>query len=208
MIVYVARHGETDWNAAGRYQGQRESSLTARGRAQAQSLAEALAGRSLHRIYASPLLRCVDTAVPIAQKHAITVETDARLLEIAHGTWEGRYKSDLERDDADAMRRWCERPETVTFDRGESLADVAARWSAFAAEVTGNNDSAIVTHDVVVRIALLSATGRPLSMLWEPRVINGGYARFSLEGGVWSVLDECCDEHLGALLVDPKAQAL
>lgn len=208
MIVYVARHGETDWNVAGRYQGRRESSLTRLGRAQAHALAQALAACDLRRVCSSPLRRCIDTAEAVGQAHSLPVETDARLLEIAHGTWEGQLRATLERDDAETMRRWRERPDTVTFDGGESLADVAVRWREFAASLTGNNDAVVVTHDVLVRIALLTATGSPLAMLWEPRVVNGGYARFAVEGGAWSVLDECCDAHLGALLVDPNTQAL
>jgi len=61
-----------------------------------------------------------------------TGKTDDRLIEIAHGTWEGRLRDEIEQDDPETMRRWREAPETVRFDGGESLADVDARWRAFA----------------------------------------------------------------------------
>lgn len=209
MILYVVRHGETDWNREGRYQGQRESHLTATGRAQAQALADALAGASISRVITSPLARCVDTAAPLAARLGVNVEVDSRLIEIAHGTWEGRLRAEIERDDPQRMRAWRESPERVQFDGGESLEDVVARWRAFAAELDGENNIAVVTHDVLVRLALLDAARRSLSELWKPRVVNGGYARLAVEKNhKLRVLDECIDDHLGALLVDTAGQAL
>lgn len=207
-IAYVVRHGETDWNRAGRYQGQRESTLTDLGRAQAQALDAAFAEHPVERIIASPLARCRDTAAPLAARHGLWVETDPRLIEIAHGTWEGRLRDEIARDDADLMVRWREHPERVRFPGGESLEDVRARWNAFAAEMNGNKELVIVTHDVLVRIAVLTATGADMGRFWEPRVCNGAYARFAIEGQSWRLLDECVDGHLGALLADPGSQAL
>ena len=208
MIVYVARHGETDWNRAGRYQGQRESTLTEIGRAQAAALGAALAERPISRIISSPLRRCSETAEAVARFHGATVEADARLLEIAHGKWEGRLRDDIAREDTERMRRWRENPETVQFEGGESLVDVERRWRAFAESLNGKNEAVLVTHDVLVRLAILHATAEPLSRFWDPRVVNGGYARFSVENGAWQLLDECVDKHLAGLLVDPMQQAL
>jgi probable phosphoglycerate mutase len=208
MNVYVARHGETDWNREGRYQGQCESHLTATGRAQADALAEALSVCGIERIVSSPLARCRDTASPLALVTGCAVEVDARLIEIAHGDWEGRLREEIERDDAARMRAWREEPDTVHFSGGESLEQVMERWHAFARGIDGNTDVAVITHDVLVRLALLDATNRPLSRFWEPRVVNGGYARFTIENGEWRVLDECVDAHLGDLLVDTERQAL
>ncbi|MEO9169655.1 MAG: histidine phosphatase family protein [Candidatus Baltobacteraceae bacterium] len=208
MNVYVARHGETDWNRVGRYQGQRESSLTLTGRRQADALAGALGTLAVSRIISSPLRRCTDTARPLGAARSLQVEADAHLLEIAHGTWEGRLRADIEREDPDTLRRWREAPQNVTFDGGESLEDVLSRWKVFACALAGKNDIVVVTHDVLVRLAILEGTHRPLSMFWEPRVVNGGFARFAVEGGAWALLDECVDGHLSGLFVDPTVQAL
>ncbi len=208
MIVYVARHGETDWNREGRYQGRRESHLTATGRAQAAALARALEGVSVGRVVSSPLARCAETAEPIALQHGVTLEKDARLIEIAHGTWEGRLRADIEREDPTTMRAWREQPQLVAFDGGESLGQVLERWRTFAGELGGNDDVLLVTHDVVVRLAILEATHHSAARLWEPRVVNGGYARFAIGDGIWQLLDECVDDHLGGLRVDTAFQAL
>jgi broad specificity phosphatase PhoE len=206
-VLYVARHGETDWNREGRYQGQRESQLTDIGTAQAHALAEALAPERITRVIASPLARCLDTARPLAQRLKVALESDAALIEIAHGTWEGRLRADVERDDEQTMRLWREHPHLVQFDGGESLHDVEHRWRAFAQRLGDADDVAIVTHDVIVRCAILGAMRRPLAQLWDARVRNGAYACFR-GGGSWELLDACVDAHLGDLVVDTATQAL
>jgi phosphoserine phosphatase len=207
LILYVARHGETDWNREGRYQGRRESTLTETGRAQARALAQTLASHPIDRVIASPLRRCVETAVPLAELLRVEVETDDRLVEIAHGDWEGRLRAEIEQIDAEMMRQWRAQPELVQFRGGESLADVESRWQSFSQSLRDGGQLAVVTHDVMVRLAILDATRRRLSALWRPRVINGGYAVLSL-GGLPILLEECVDTHLQGLLVDSRTQAL
>jgi broad specificity phosphatase PhoE len=206
-VIYVARHGETDWNREGRYQGQRESQLTDIGTAQARALADALAPEPITRVIASPLARCLDTARPLAQRLNVALESDTALIEIAHGTWEGRLRSAIERDDPVAMQMWREHPDRLQFEGGESLAQVNERWRAFVRQLGDADGVAIVTHDVIVRLAILTATGTALSELWKPRVVNGGYALFR-GGRSWELLDACVDTHLGALTVDTASQAL
>lgn len=206
-MIYVARHGETDWNRKGRYQGQLESNLTSTGIQQARALAGALTNAGITRVISSPLARCVESARPLAQALGIPIETDPDLIEIAHGTWEGELRSELERSDPQTMRLWREHPHLVQFEGGESLHDVEHRWRAFVQRLADADDVAIVTHDVVVRVAILAAAQRSLAQLWEPAVRNGAYARFR-GGGSWELLDGCVDAHLGSLVVDTAAQAL
>jgi phosphoserine phosphatase len=208
LILYVARHGETEWNREGRYQGRRESSLTQTGIAQARVLAQALAAHPIARVIASPLRRCVDTARRLAALRGLNVETDDRLIEIAHGDWEGRLRVEIEQNEAATMRRWRAQPELVHFKGGESLDEVRSRWRSFIESLGGGAELAVVTHDVLVRLAILDATRRPLSELWKPRVVNGGYAVLSLTSGVPILLEECVDRHLQGLLVDTRGQAL
>jgi probable phosphoglycerate mutase len=206
-MIYVARHGETNWNREGRYQGQRESQLTDLGIIQAGFLAAGLAKEApIRRVIASPLARCVETARPIAEVFGVALETDPELIEIAHGTWEGRLRAEIERDDPETMRAWRETPERVHFEGGESLAEVDHRWRSFMRRLGDADRTVIVTHDVIVRLAILAATGRGLAQLWEPRVVNAGYACFR-GGGSWELLDECVDAHL-PFAIDTATQAL
>jgi phosphoserine phosphatase len=206
-VIYLARHGETDWNREGRYQGQQESDLTDTGVAQAQAFAQALAAQGITRVIASPLRRCIDSSAPLANALGVTLETDRDLIEIGHGHWEGKLRAQIEREDPARWKMWREHPESVVFLGGESLRAVDLRWRAFVERLGNADNVAIVTHDVIVRIAILRATQRPLAALWEPRVLNGGYASFR-GGGSWELADECVDAHLGTLIVDPAAQAL
>lgn len=207
-LLYVARHGETQWNRAGRYQGRLESRLTDRGEAQAEALAGALARRGAARVVSSPLGRCVQTATPLALALGVPLEIDERLIEIGHGSWEGRLRAEIEADDPDLFTRWKERPETVSFPGGESVYDVLARWRTFVGALDGKNDVAVVTHDAIVRLAVLDASGRGPEQFWTPSVGNGAYATLEFDGVTARVVDDCASDHLGSLAVDTSLQAL
>lgn len=206
--VYVARHGETDWNRDGRYQGRLESSLTHKGERQAEALALALSSAGVRRVISSPLLRCVRTAQALARRLGVPVDTDERLVEISHGTWEGRLREDVERNDPATLAQWRSSPHTVRFERGESLDDVAARWRTFAQAFDTASDTAIITHDVLVRLAVLAAGDRALADFWKPSVENGGYAVFEVAGQRWTLIEECRRDHLEGIAADSSRQAL
>lgn len=207
-LLYVARHGETQWNRAGRYQGRLESRLTDRGEAQAAALAGALAHRGVARVFSSPLGRCLQTATPLTLALGLPLEVDDRLIEIGHGAWEGRLRAEIEADDTALFTRWKDRPETVSFPGGESLDDVLARWRTFVGALDGKNDVAVVTHDAIVRLAVLDASGRGPAQFWVPSVGNGAFAALEFDGGTARVVEDCVSDHLGSLSVDTSLQAL
>ncbi|MFN2461603.1 MAG: histidine phosphatase family protein [Candidatus Velthaea sp.] len=210
MQVYIARHGETTWNVAGRYQGRMESELSILGVRQGMALATACAALEppLERVVSSPLTRCIATARFVGERLQLSVERDERLLEIAHGTWEGRLRDDIIANDGARYRAWKELPAEVAFPGGETLADVRARWRAFAAAFDAAVPALIVTHDVVVRIAILEAQGRGLEDLWNVRVQNGAYAIFEVDGARWTLVREIAAEHLAGLEARIETQAL
>jgi probable phosphoglycerate mutase len=207
-LVRIARHGESTWNRLGRYQGRRDADLSPLGRVQSFALAGALQGVHIARIVASPLQRCVLTALPLAEAIGVAIETDPRLIEIAHGTWEGRYRDEIAANDPERYRQWRQVPQEVAFEFGETLAEVANRWKAFVESFDASSDTLVVTHDVVVRLAILERTGRSPAALWAPRVVNGGYAEFRSAGARWELLRECVDDHLAGRAADPGSQAL
>ncbi len=208
MRVYVARHGETTWNLAGRYQGRRESALTSLGMAQAVALAAAMNDARAGRIVASPLLRCTATAKPAADLLDLRVETDERLIEIAHGTWEGRLREEIAANDPARYRAWRTDPAHVAFEGGETIAQVLARWRAFAASLRPSVPTLVVTHDAVVRVAVCAASGGDLTRFWDARVQNGGYAVFEVEGASWILVDDCAAAHLRGIAAATESQAL
>ena len=208
MRVYVARHGETTWNLAGRYQGRLESELSPLGARQALVLADAMEAAGISRVVSSPLWRCTATAQATAERAGVPVETDDRLIEIAHGTWEGRLRDEIAANDPARYRAWREDPAHVQFENGESIADVLARWRDFVASFAPAAPALVVTHDAVVRVALVDSTARGLEDFWTTRVENGAYAVFDVHAGRWALLDACVTDHLGALRAPTEGQAL
>jgi broad specificity phosphatase PhoE len=189
MRVLVARHGETTWNLAGRYQGRRESALSALGMSQAFALSDAMVEARIERVVSSPLLRCTATAKPVAERLNVTLETDDRLIEIAHGTWEGRLREEIAANDPSRYRAWREDPAHVAFEGGERVTDVLTRWRAFAAALQPSCATLVVTHDAVVRVALVDAQRRALDTFWDAPVENGAYAAFDVDGARWTLIE-------------------
>lgn len=206
--VYLARHGETTWNLAGRYQGRRESALTALGMRQAFALADAMVDASVAEIVSSPLLRCTATARPSAERLNLPLRTDDRLIEIAHGTWEGRLRDELAANDPRRYHAWRHDPAHVAFEGGETLADVRDRWRAFAASFAPTAPALVVTHDAVVRVALVDANRLGLDAFWSATVENAAYAVFEVTDGTWRLVEPCVTLHLGALRASTEGQAL
>jgi broad specificity phosphatase PhoE len=214
-VIYLARHGETTWNMIGRYQGHQESALSALGVRQATALGDYFFERLQRgepvpvRAISSPLLRCTATAQFTATRLGLSVETDARLIEIAHGTWEGRLRDELAQNDPQRYHTWRNDPAAVSFENGESLRDVDARWRAFAASLAGSDDDVLLaSHDAVVRVAILAAADRPLDDFWNVRAENGAFARFVSDRPQWSLVEECHVEHLGDARASIAKQAL
>ena len=210
MHLYLARHAETTWNLAGRYQGRRESALSGRGVRQGGVLADALAAIEprIERIIASPLLRTRATALFVAERLNLAVETDDSLVEIEHGIWNGRLRDEIAANDPELYKTWRERPAEVSFPDGEALTDVLTRWRRFRASFHGTVPTLAVTHDAVVRVALCDILERPLDDFWKMKVDNAGYAIVEVTGTTWTLVEQNVNEHLADLRTSTTHQAL
>ena len=174
MRILLARHGETPWNAEGRYQGQIDIPLSPTGETQALALGVRLQDQAISRAVASPLARARRTAeLALGEARVPMLTLDPGLQEIAHGTWEGKLAMEIAAEDPERLRAWREAPESVQMPEGESLQQVLDRaWPAFerACEGLGSEDTLLlVAHDAVNRILLCRILGLPLSRLWSFR---------------------------------------
>lgn len=175
MRVLLARHGETPWNAEGRYQGQRDIPLSPTGIEQAQALGERLAGVHIDRAVASPLVRAQLTAVLALGERSSMLQLDEGLREIGHGDWEGLLASEIRERDPQLLGAWRDLPESVLMpgEGGESIGHVLERaWPAFERACAGLGDDdtlLVVAHDAVNRVLLCRVLGLPLSRLWAFR---------------------------------------
>lgn len=142
--LFVLRHGQTEWNVAGKFQGQKNSPLTAKGKMQAQLQYELLSGIETlpKKAFVSPQYRTVHTA-QIALGPQIEQKLDDRLKEINFGTWEGKTKPEVKSlagDDYESGLWHFASPQGETFD------DISARVQSFLDELTG--PAIIVTHGI------------------------------------------------------------
>ncbi len=143
--LYLLRHGETEFNVEGRYQGQRDSALTDRGRDQARAhgalLKTLIAEPESWRVVASPLGRTMATARIVCAELGLpedAIETDARLKEIAFGEWEGSTPAEIQARHPEAWAARCADRWHHVRPGGESFALLAVRIGAFLRDVRGN----------------------------------------------------------------------
>ena len=152
--IYYVHHGETEWNRAHRYQGQRDSPLTDEGQRQAERVAGLLAretaGASRLALVSSPLGRAVATARVLASALALPIATDERLAEISLGEWEGLTHDEI------AARHPAALVGTSRWDwyfrapGGESAAMASARLAAWLATV--RQTTIAVGHGIAGRL--------------------------------------------------------
>lgn len=124
--LILLRHGQTEYNASNRMQGQLDTDLSDLGRAQAKSAAQALADTRPFAIVSSDLRRAHDTALALGDHIGLPVETDDRLRETHLGEWQGLTHTDVDDISPGARARWRSDAEWAP-PAGESRIDVAAR---------------------------------------------------------------------------------
>lgn len=176
LTLHLVRHGETPWNAEGRIQGQTPGvPLTARGRAQAATVAEALGDRPIGAVIASDLVRAIDTAKPLAERLALPIEIAPPLREKDFGSLEGLRAVDMDPEMRAALERQWHDPD-LALDGGESHRQMYERIGGYLGELLSAppaHEIALVAHGGSVRIALLYLQGRPIEELARTDVDNG-----------------------------------
>lgn len=158
-ILYFARHGQTDWNAQNRFQGQRDIPINATGRGQARRSGEQLKGLlddpNNCDYVASPLSRTRETMEIIRQTLGLPVrgyDTDARLMEVSYGAWEGFTTHEVKDLVPKDRRRRKEDKFLFIPPKGESYAMLLDRVLAWLPYV--ERDTVVVAHGGVIRVLM------------------------------------------------------
>jgi len=159
--VYLARHGESDWNAANRFQGHSDRPLTQLGRQQAEALADELTAiAELSAIYTSPLRRALDTAAVVGARTGLEPIRLRDLQEVDVGAWAGLSRSEVEARFPAEFRRWLDGGEG--WVDGESYAAMSARVLAallLAADAHRDEQILVVSHGGPIRAIQAAAAG-------------------------------------------------
>lgn len=185
--ILLARHGETDWNAAGRWQGWADRPLTERGVAQARALADELASLALVAVYASDLQRARATAEIVADRLGLPVSIDPRLREVDVGSWSGLTTEEARERFPAAYARWRDGGEG--WDDGETYEHMGERVVAAIHDVAAAHDGdsvLVVCHGGAIRAVHAAAGAVTIAeqRRLERVVVNASYSTVAVEDGV------------------------
>ena len=186
-VVLLARHGETDWNAERRFQGHADRPLNARGRAQAEALAERLAPASLAAVYASDLARARETAEIVARRHGLPVVTQPDLKEVDVGSGSGLTTEEARTRHPEAFSRWRDEGQPGWAD-GETYEEMRARALRAVLEIGSGHAGEtvlVVAHGGTIRALLATALGMDVHEYRHvhPAEPNGGLSALRVEDG-------------------------
>jgi broad specificity phosphatase PhoE len=203
-VLWLVRHGETDWNAAGLAQGHRDQArLTPRGVRQAWAVVGQLCDRPIGALFASDLHRAMETAAPLAAVLGLAVTRDTRLRERCLGTLEGTAAAAISPVVSGLRAGRVVDPDAAPLG-GESLRDLYRRVAGFADDLAalclpgpglpgpglpgpglpgpGTGDIAVVAHGGTLRVLNAYLQGVPVErMRWEP-LANGTILRSPARG--------------------------
>ena len=213
--IILVRHGETNWNKEGRFQGQIDIPLNANGREQAKKASQYLQGIIFDKAYSSSMARPYETAKIILNKNNLEIEKIDNLVEISHGLWEGKLENEIREEWPEMLNKWHESPEEVTMPKGESIKQVSERcvlaWSEICNHQKEQETTLLVAHDAVNKAIICHILGLDYSNIWMIKQGNGGITVIDIfddpsKDNVISSLN--ITSHLGSILDETASGAL
>jgi len=185
LRLLIVRHGETEWNAQRRYQGQSDVPLSDAGRAQARALVGRLARETLAAAYVSDLGRAVETAEILLAGRDVPLVKEARLREMNFGVLEGlTFKDAYARYPAE-IDAWLKDYNTPP-PGGEDLDSFAARVASLLDELQANHDEQVillVAHGGPLSELARLALGMPHTRRWSFVMDNAGLSELQFNDG-------------------------
>lgn len=166
MLVYLLRHGETDWNLEGRCQGASDLDLNGTGIQQGQAVASYLSKKKIHAVYSSNLKRAIQTANLISRPHGLRVAIESDFRELHHGAFEGLTFPEIRASHPDFIRLWRSKPAELLLPGGERLVDVEMRAWKRLEQIQQSHFShetvVVVSHNFPILAILCRITEAPL----------------------------------------------
>ncbi len=200
--LVLVRHGVTDWNREGRWQGRLDPPLSDEGRAEAWLVGTRIAADPAlrpGRIVSSPLSRASQTAAPIAEAAGADVELEPRLMEIGAGEWEGRTHREIEALDGERYRAWRSDGSDVRPPGGEGLDEVIGRSRELLDDVetsSGPWPIVLVSHGGILRVIANQLFDLPAGWMWNLDVDNASISVAERAGDRWRLVRWNDTQHL------------
>jgi broad specificity phosphatase PhoE len=183
--IYLVRHGMTQANADGRFQGWENHHLNETGLIQAKSLAERAKGLKLSALYASDLVRTHETLAPLSEMKHLPIITKEGLKEISFGDWEGEKITDIQRTQGKLLDTLWRHAADAHIPGGEDLFTAQKRgWEAFDAirlEMAENTKVMVASHGGMIRLLLSKILDANLNQIWHFCVDNTAVCRIEYD---------------------------
>ena len=190
--IFLARHGESDWNVAKRFQGHSDRPLTERGREQAHALADLVASEKIEAVYTSPLSRARETAEIVAARVGLEPVALAELREVDTGSWSGLSRADVETRFPEGFTRW--RSGGSGWEDGETYEEMAERVIGALRTIAEDHPDGrvlIISHGGPIRAIHAAAEGLAITdyRRLKPVEPNARLSAVALENGRLTRLD-------------------
>lgn len=174
MKIYITRHGETEWNRAGKMQGWKNSNLTEKGIENAKKLGESLKQINFDCIYCSPLGRAVETAKCIRGDKETQIVLKESLKEMGFGLWEGMEHIKVEELYPNQKFNFWNKPNLYEPVEGESFEQLLCRARQALDEIISNTEHEnilIVSHAIFIKAIYGIIKNYPIEEFWNPPFI-------------------------------------
>ena len=200
MRLILVRHGQTEWNAGGRYQGQSNVALSDTGRKQARFLAERFPVRQLDAIYTSDLDRAKETAECVGKRLGLTVCPEKAFRELSFGDWEGLTYQEISLRWPEEAEKLFTAPDELVIPHGETFRDLQKRaldkiYSLYEQHI--DQTVAVFAHGAINKTILAGLMHIPLHYLWSLRQDNTAVNILRLDDGYVMVELINSTSHLG-----------
>lgn len=200
MRLILVRHGQTEWNAGGRYQGQSNVALSDTGRKQARFLTERFPVRQLDAIYTSDLDRAKETAECVGKRLGLTVCPEKAFRELSFGDWEGLTYQEISSRWPEEAEKLFTAPDELVIPHGETFRDLQKRaldkiYSLYEKHI--DQTVAVFAHGAINKTILAGLMHIPLHYLWSLRQDNTAVNILRLDDGYVMVELINSTSHLG-----------
>jgi broad specificity phosphatase PhoE len=190
--IFLARHGESDWNVEKRFQGHRDRPLTERGREQAHALADLVGAEKIDAVYTSPLSRARETAEIVAARVGLKVVALPELREVDTGSWSGLSRADVEARFPEGFAHW--RSGGSAWENGESYDEMAERVIGALRKIAEDHPDGrvlVVSHGGPIRAIHAAAEGLAIQdyRRLKPVEPNARLSAVAVENGRLTRLD-------------------